>query len=569
MSTRSHGHASRLRLFGALAPVVLVTACYDLKQYNGALDATVDRTLADVVADRRDAPDVRDSARPDAADVRDASDVTDASDIGDVAPDTACPEGQERCDGVCVDPSADGNNCGRCGNVCDTPENGAPTCEAGDCVFTCNEGFHACGAGCSPNDALSTCGDRCEPCPSRANAESACTEGACVFACNAGFADCDGDPENGCETSIETAEHCGSCALRCAEPTPLCRTSGGSTGCVSGCSATTIRCGSTCVDTTSDTSNCGACGRACLAPAGGRSSCAAGGCTRACPTGQHECDGRCTPDVSVSSCGARCAPCATVPNASASCAMAVCGFVCDDPFEDCDRASTNGCEVNLNTATTSCGRCGNVCTAPTNATPVCAGGRCGTVCRAGYGDCDADPSNGCETVVPAWIIGCGACGSMGCDDMNPCTDDSCDPPTGCRHTPNTATCDDGNACTTGDVCAAGRCTSGAARDCDDMNACTDDACAPRTGLCSHDARTGSCDDGDACTLGDMCASGRCSAGAPRDCDDMNACTVDSCAPRTGTCAHDNRPGSCDDGDSCTVDDTCTDGVCAGTPGECG
>src|SRR5688572_11662201 len=40
----------------------------------------------------------------------------------------------------------------------------------------------------------------------------------------------------------------------------------------------------------------------------------------------------------------------------------------------------------------------------------------------------------------------------GCDDANPCTDDRCDPGAGgCTHTPNAATCDDGDACTTGDA----------------------------------------------------------------------------------------------------------------------
>lgn len=515
MSTRSHARVSRTLLVSALA---LAAGCYDLKQYRSGIDATVDRTLTDAVADRRDAPDVRD-VRADSPDARDASDVFDASDIGDVGdlgPDAACPEGQQRCEGVCVDTSADSAHCGRCDNVCDTPEHGAALCEASECGFTCEEGFHACGAGCSPNDALATCGERCEPCPSRANAESNCVDWACGFTCIAGFEDCDGDPENGCETPIETAEHCGSCDVRCAEPTPLCRSSSGTTGCVSGCSATTTRCGMACVDTTTDTSNCGACGRVCPAPLGGRSTCVSGSCARTCPTGQHECDGRCTPDVSTSSCGARCAPCATVTNASATCAAGACGFVCDDPYEDCDSSATNGCEVNLNTSVTSCGRCGTACTAPTNATPVCTGGRCGTVCRAGFGDCDANPSNGCETVVPSFIIGCGACGSMGCDDGNPCTDDDCVPATGCRHTPNTATCDDGNACTTGDVCGDGRCQPGMARNCNDDNACTDDTCDMRTGACGHENRTGSCDDGDPCTTDDICTDGAC-AGTLGEC----------------------------------------------------
>jgi len=44
-----------------------------------------------------------------------------------------------------------------------------------------------------------------------------------------------------------------------------------------------------------------------------------------------------------------------------------------------------------------------------------------------------------------------------CNDNNPCTNDSCDPASGCVFSNNTATCDDGNPCTAGDVCAGGAC----------------------------------------------------------------------------------------------------------------
>src|SRR5439155_9567356 len=46
------------------------------------------------------------------------------------------------------------------------------------------------------------------------------------------------------------------------------------------------------------------------------------------------------------------------------------------------------------------------------------------------------------------------------NDGNVCTDDSCDPATGCVHAPNTASCTDGNACTTADTCAGSVCVGG-------------------------------------------------------------------------------------------------------------
>jgi VCBS repeat protein/slime mold repeat-containing protein len=75
-----------------------------------------------------------------------------------------------------------------------------------------------------------------------------------------------------------------------------------------------------------------------------------------------------------------------------------------------------------------------------------------------------------------------------CDDNNPCTDDSCDPATGCGHANNTRPCDDSNACTTGDVCASGACHPGGPTSCDDGNCCTIDSCSPATG-CTHVANT--------------------------------------------------------------------------------
>lgn len=40
-------------------------------------------------------------------------------------------------------------------------------------------------------------------------------------------------------------------------------------------------------------------------------------------------------------------------------------------------------------------------------------------------------------------------------------------------------------------------------------------------------------------------------GSDADCDDGDACTIDSCDPATGSCHHE--PLDCDDGDACTVD----------------
>ena len=49
-----------------------------------------------------------------------------------------------------------------------------------------------------------------------------------------------------------------------------------------------------------------------------------------------------------------------------------------------------------------------------------------------------------------------------------------------------------------------------------------------------------------------------------DCDDANLCTTDTCDPVNG-CVYAFNTVSCDDGNACTVGDTCGGGVCAGSP----
>ena len=247
---------------------------------------------------------------------------------------------------------------------------------------------------------------------------------------------------------------------------------------------------------------------------------------------------------------------------SGDCCSSVChleqaGCFCDDHNVCTDTSTCDGGGMCQGTGfnTDPC-QDGNACTAADS----CAAG----TCVAGPPlDCDdhnlctddsCDPASGCVHTPK----------SPGCDDGDPCTDDSCDPATGeCQHTPNTAPCDDGNACTTGDRCSAGSCQGGPALACDDGNVCTTDSCDPAHG-CVHAPNTLSCDDGNACTIGDVCSGGRCTGGTARSCDDGNVCTTDSCDPATG-CVHTPNTASCDDGNVCTTADTCSGGTCVGGP----
>ena len=214
--------------------------------------------------------------------------------------------------------------------------------------------------------------------------------------------------------------------------------------------------------------------------------------------------------------------------------------------------------------------------------------------------------------------------AVACTDDNPCTDNSCDPKTGCVALPNQATCDDGNPCSLTDACKSGGCVPVAWNTCDDGNPCTSDVCdvalgcvhAPASGPCQYDADPCTtdecvggacvgvplasvciiggtcvpagtsadgqpclvcdpeifddawtplagkdCDDGNACTAGDLCYNGAC-IGAVGLCDDKNPCTKNNCTPTTG-CVFLPANVPCNDGNECTSGDDCATGKCVG------
>jgi hypothetical protein len=154
-----------------------------------------------------------------------------------------------------------------------------------------------------------------------------------------------------------------------------------------------------------------------------------------------------------------------------------------------------------------------------------------------------------------------------CNDDNLCTDDICDPSTGCSHVNNTAPCSDPNPCTTGDACAGGSCHPGTGtRNCNDNNPCTDDSCDPSWSLgCRNVYDSAPCSDGNPCTTGDACASGFCHPGTGvLNCNDSNPCTNDSCSTGVG-CVHTGNANLCLDGSVCTLGDATSAKAARATP----
>jgi len=101
--------------------------------------------------------------------------------------------------------------------------------------------------------------------------------------------------------------------------------------------------------------------------------------------------------------------------------------------------------------------------------------------------------------------------------------------------------------------------------CDDGDSCTHDYCSFRavsgTWECEADFAEVVCDDGNPCTTGDVCKMGACFAGPPTNCADDDACTTDTCNAYSG-CS--NAPKNCSDYDVWTAD-ICSNGMCKNEP----
>jgi len=135
-------------------------------------------------------------------------------------------------------------------------------------------------------------------------------------------------------------------------------------------------------------------------------------------------------------------------------------------------------------------------------------------------------------------------------------------------------CADGDLCTVGEICSGGICV-GAPKTCDDGNACTLDTCNPQTGACMGTAKV--CASPSACQKG-ACdpKSGACGGETkPGFCFVQGACVSDGMAAPEDVCKYCNSlldagawsahaGNPCDDGNACTFSDKCTsEGICKG------
>ncbi len=272
-------------------------------------------------------------------------------------------------------------------------------------------------------------------------------------------------------------------------------------------------------------------------------------------------------------------------------------------------------------ATTACDD-GNACTSgDTCVAGLCASGAQTCECQQDSDCAGKDDGNLCNGTMACvehkCVISAGS--AIVCPlPLSPCVTVTCAPNTGlCNESPVTlspdgtpAGCEDGNPCTTGDLCNNGVCLAGAPTSCDDNQPCTNDVCDSTLG-CTHlpyDVTAAiPCDDGNACTFGDLCGADGCTPGTNAcqcqtdgDCaaiDDSdlcngklicqgNACVSDgnivqcaatgspcissTCLPTSGTCvtAAITDGTICGDSAGCTSGGQCQGGTCIGAQAGC-
>ncbi len=334
---------------------------------------------------------------------------------------SSCSDGQLFCSGNCKTVATDSSNCGACGNVCGS----GTTCQNGVCV--CAGGLTNCGTDAAPACVQVTvdtnyCGNCATKCsniaPANATVKSSggCLNGVCQFTCNSGYYN--RGTGNTASTincvPIGTNTCCGSSCTNCdsmaSSGTYYTCTSG---ACVkSSCGSGQTLCNGSCVDTKTNSSNCGGCGNVC----GSGTKCENGTCI--CSTsGQTNCGTASSPScINVSStninncggCGVKCSANAPANATASSCSNGICSYTCSSSsYTNCGgtTASTINCiaKANMQTDPNHCGNCTTKC----SSSQVCVNGscqpRCGssaTLCGSTCVDTKSDPNN------------CGSCGHV-------------------------------------------------------------------------------------------------------------------------------------------------------------
>ena len=322
------------------------------------------------------------------------------------------------------------SNCGACGMGC-AFAGSSTSCDTGTCLIeSCSAGYADCDGSeltaCDSLDSDAHCGGCGLACTVDAlmNVQDAgCENRACLVECAPLFGDCDG-MDNGCETPLTSNSNCGGCGVSCTPEHATGDCSAGTCG-VGQCQSGWADCDGLpdngCETNTGLPDNCGGCGVVCQPMIG----CAVDTCMGVlCIEGEANCDSMdnngCEVDLSADdscgSCNTRCefdqgidghaAIGCGVENATPGQMAWGCELSCNSGFADCNGDYRDGCETDL-TDVENCNGCGNVC-AKAHATPTCENRVCEVdTCSGEWADCDGDDLD-CETPLNT-ANDCGAC----------------------------------------------------------------------------------------------------------------------------------------------------------------
>ncbi len=518
-----------------LVPLLGLSACAsiwnfeDFEPADAASDsAASDSTVPDAVQDDVQADDHRALAEAD-------SSATDAG-IDAVGHPAADADASVDAFDAFPNPAPDASCTGPCptGAICDN----------GMCV--CSSAPNICPTACVDFQTdPSHCGSCTVACPLGASCvASACT---CPPAQPSGCA-------SGCVDTETDHDNCGGCGNAC--PSSSACHAGMCTIC--GTFVSDKTCSGNCVDVASDVKNCGSCGHACASG----STCAGGVCT--CPPGDPTTCAAAPSDAGIcvdtstdhNNCGG-CGNVCRLANARSGCTDKTCVILsCNTGFSDCDKAASNGCEIDTANDTNNCNECGNACRLP-NALPGCGNSSCYVkTCVAGYANCDGLASNGCEIDTQTDSKNCGACSTDGaphaCTGGKVCVNAVCDCPAGMHDCTGTCVSDDSTSTSScGTTCAPCTVPTHGTATCSGAPPVCGGACgnAVYPTLCGRacvdvmddNGNCGGCGATFACASGETCVAGVCMSGT--DAGGKDAATAnDAATPSDAASANEAAAG---------------------------